>query len=117
MGGGERHRHRIARAGVLDGVQVAGHEVAGLGSPEAWGLLGAQVHGVRAPGAEAAAARRIERARHLPLDLHLLGAPGARVEVLGNRDQDASQARIKAVRITIEGRDFDFYPERIPPGV
>ena len=44
-------------------------------------------------------------------------APGARVEVLGNRDQDASQARIKAVRITIEGRDFDFYPERIPPGV
>lgn len=44
-------------------------------------------------------------------------APSARVEVLGNRDQDASQARIKAVRITIEGRDFDFYPERIPPGV
>lgn len=44
-------------------------------------------------------------------------APGTRVEVLGNRDQDASQARIKAVRITIEGRDFDFYPERIPPGV
>ena len=44
-------------------------------------------------------------------------APSARVEVLGNRDQDASQARIKAVRITIEGRNFDFYPERIPPGV
>lgn len=44
-------------------------------------------------------------------------APGARVEVLGNRDQDASKALIKAVRITIEGRNFDFYPERIPPGV
>lgn len=44
-------------------------------------------------------------------------APGAQVEVLGNRDQDASKAVIKAVRITVEGRNFDFYPERIPPGV
>ena len=44
-------------------------------------------------------------------------APGAQVEVLGNRDQDPAQARIKAVRITIDGQNFDFYPERIPPGV
>ena len=44
-------------------------------------------------------------------------APGAEVEVLGNRDQDTSKALIKAVRITIDGRNFDFYPERIPPGV
>lgn len=46
-----------------------------------------------------------------------VAAVGAQVEVLGNRDQDASKALIKAVRITIEGRNFDFYPERIPPGV
>lgn len=44
-------------------------------------------------------------------------APGDEVVVLGNRDQNASEAVIKAVRITIEGRNFDFYPERIPPGV
>ena len=44
-------------------------------------------------------------------------APGAEVEVLGNRDEDTSKALIKAVRITIDGRNFDFYPERIPPGV
>lgn len=42
--------------------------------------------------------------------------PGTNVEVLGNRDLDPSQARMKAVRIIIDGQNFDFYPERIPPG-
>ncbi|MDP5308835.1 DUF6152 family protein [Paracoccus spongiarum] len=42
-------------------------------------------------------------------------APGDRVTVLGNRAQDSAEPRMKAVRITVEGRDYDMYPERIPP--
>lgn len=41
-------------------------------------------------------------------------AAGDLVEILGNRAQDKAEARIKAVRITIDGQAYDMYPERIP---
>lgn len=41
---------------------------------------------------------------------------GDSVTVLGNQSQDRSEAVMKAVRITVEGRQFDMYPERIPSG-
>lgn len=44
-----------------------------------------------------------------------VAAPGDQVTVLGNRALDADQPCMKAVRITIDGRDYDMYPERIPP--
>lgn len=40
---------------------------------------------------------------------------GAKVQVLGQRSLDASEKRIKAIRVTIDGRNFDFYPERLKP--
>lgn len=40
-------------------------------------------------------------------------APGDAITVLGNRNSDASRAHIKAVRITIDGTNYDMYPERI----
>jgi hypothetical protein len=45
-----------------------------------------------------------------------VAAIGDQVEVLGNRSTDAAAARMKAVRITIAGRNYDMYPERIPAG-
>lgn len=42
--------------------------------------------------------------------------PGDAVTVLGNRAQDRSQAHMKAVRITIAGRNYDMYPERVGDG-
>jgi Family of unknown function (DUF6152) len=39
--------------------------------------------------------------------------PGDAVVVLGNRHKDKSKAHMKAVRITIAGRNYDIYPERI----
>lgn len=38
---------------------------------------------------------------------------GDAIRVLGNRSKDASKAHMKAVRITIDGRNYDMYPERI----
>ena len=38
---------------------------------------------------------------------------GDAVTVLGNRHQDASKKQMKAVRITIGGKNYDMYPERI----
>jgi hypothetical protein len=35
------------------------------------------------------------------------------ITILGNRSLDANEKRIKAVRITVEGEQFDMYPERI----
>jgi hypothetical protein len=35
------------------------------------------------------------------------------VTILGNRSLDESENLIKAVRITIEGQNYDMYPERI----
>ena len=39
--------------------------------------------------------------------------PGDAIVVLGNRHKDKSKAHMKAVRITIAGRNYDIYPERI----
>lgn len=39
--------------------------------------------------------------------------PGDAVTVLGNRSREPGAAHMKAVRITIGGRDYDMYPERI----
>ena len=38
---------------------------------------------------------------------------GDRITVLGNRSQDENEKRMKAVRITVNGKNFDMYPERI----
>jgi len=39
--------------------------------------------------------------------------PGDAVVVLGNRSKDVSQLWMKAVRITVAGKTYDLYPERI----
>lgn len=39
--------------------------------------------------------------------------PGDEVVVLGNRSLDANEKRMKAVRITVAGKVYDIYPERI----
>ena len=39
--------------------------------------------------------------------------PGDAIVVLGNRSKDKSQLWMKAVRITVAGKTFDLYPERI----
>ena len=39
--------------------------------------------------------------------------PGDAIVVLGNRDKDKSKMHMKAVRITVAGKQYDMYPERI----
>lgn len=39
--------------------------------------------------------------------------PGDAVVVLGNRHKDKTKMQMKAVRITIAGKNYDMYPERI----
>jgi hypothetical protein len=39
--------------------------------------------------------------------------PGDAVTILGNRSLDASEKVMKAVRITLAGQNYDFYPERL----
>ena len=39
--------------------------------------------------------------------------PGDAIVVLGNRDKDESKMHMKAVRITVAGKQYDMYPERI----
>lgn len=39
--------------------------------------------------------------------------PGDAIVVLGNRSLDQNEKRMKAVRITVAGKVFDIYPERI----
>jgi hypothetical protein len=38
---------------------------------------------------------------------------GDAITVLGNRNRDRDRNHMKAVRITIDGKSFDLYPERI----
>ena len=38
---------------------------------------------------------------------------GDTVTALGNRSREAGERRLKAVRLTAGGRNYDFYPERI----
>lgn len=40
---------------------------------------------------------------------------GDAITVLGNRNRDHARTHMKAVRISISGRNFDLYPERITP--
>ncbi|MBX4956979.1 hypothetical protein HJB56_15345 [Rhizobium lentis] len=39
--------------------------------------------------------------------------PGDQVVALGNRSQDPKEKRMKAVRITIDEKRYDIYPDRI----
>ena len=39
--------------------------------------------------------------------------PGDAVTILGNRHKDRTKMQMKAVRITIAGKNYDMYPERI----
>ncbi|WP_104667758.1 DUF6152 family protein [Ensifer adhaerens] len=41
---------------------------------------------------------------------------GDEVIVLGNRSLDPNEKRMKAVRITVSGKTYDIYPERIRAG-
>jgi hypothetical protein len=41
------------------------------------------------------------------------GKAGDAIVVLGNRHKDKTKMHMKAVRITIAGKNFDMYPERI----
>lgn len=39
--------------------------------------------------------------------------PGDAVTILGNRHKDKTKMQMKAVRLTIAGKNYDMYPERI----
>lgn len=39
---------------------------------------------------------------------------GDEVTALGNRSRDAAEKRMKAVRITVNGKSYDVYPNRVP---
>ena len=39
--------------------------------------------------------------------------PGDAIVILGNRNRDKTKTHMKAVRITINGKNYDMYPERI----
>ncbi|KOF16697.1 hypothetical protein AC244_20725 [Ensifer adhaerens] len=41
---------------------------------------------------------------------------GDQIVVLGNRSLDPNEKRMKAVRVTVAGKTFDIYPERIRTG-
>lgn len=38
---------------------------------------------------------------------------GDRITVLGNRNKEPGKRHMKAVRITVDGRNYDIYPERL----
>ena len=38
---------------------------------------------------------------------------GDEITVLGNRTKEPNEAHMKAVRITVGGKQYDMYPERI----
>ena len=40
---------------------------------------------------------------------------GDPVTALGNRSKDANEKRMKAVRIIVNGKTFDVYPDRVQP--
>lgn len=44
------------------------------------------------------------------------GAAGDAVVALGNRSRTSNEKRMKAVRVTLRGRTYDIYPERIQSG-
>jgi hypothetical protein len=40
--------------------------------------------------------------------------PGDTVTAIGNRSLDQNERRMKAVRITVNGKTYDVYPNRVP---
>lgn len=42
--------------------------------------------------------------------------PGDRITALGNRSREAGEKRMKAVRLSVGGKSYDIYPERIRGG-
>jgi hypothetical protein len=42
-------------------------------------------------------------------------AKGDEVKAIGNRSRDETEKRMKAVRIVVNGKTFDVYPDRAPP--
>ena len=40
---------------------------------------------------------------------------GDEVTAIGNRSLDATEKRMKAVRIIVSGKTYDVYPDRVPP--
>lgn len=42
--------------------------------------------------------------------------PGDEVVAIGNRSREKTEKRMKAVRITVNGKTYDIYPSRVPPG-
>lgn len=40
---------------------------------------------------------------------------GDEVHALGNRSRDSTEKRLKAVRITVNGKTYDVYSDRVPP--
>jgi hypothetical protein len=40
---------------------------------------------------------------------------GDEVVAIGHRSRDAAEKRMKAVRITVNGKTYDVYPDRLPP--
>jgi hypothetical protein len=42
-------------------------------------------------------------------------APGDAVVIFGNRSLDPAEKLMKAVKITVRGTDYIFYPARMPP--
>ncbi|QYK42405.1 MAG: hypothetical protein KF887_04580 [Paracoccaceae bacterium] len=41
-------------------------------------------------------------------------SPGDAVTIFGNRSRDANERLMKAVKITVRGQDYIFYPNRMP---
>jgi len=39
---------------------------------------------------------------------------GTEIKAIGNRSQDETEPRMKAVRIVVNGKNFDVYPARVP---
>ncbi len=39
--------------------------------------------------------------------------PGTEVTILGKRSADEKERRVKAERVTVDGRSFDLYPDRL----
>ena len=44
-----------------------------------------------------------------------LAKAGDEVVAIGNRSRDETEKRMKAVRITVNGKTYDVYPDRVPP--
>ena len=40
---------------------------------------------------------------------------GDEVTAIGNRSVDQAEKRMKAVRIIVNGKTYDVYPDRVPP--